>query len=503
LTAPDDLQLKGKLESAGLALKRNKVQISLVTFVFLLGFAFYTWIFSLNQLMPMVDGPFYLIQVRSLLTTGTLVYGDPPLTFYLLAFFALLVGDISLGVKVGVSFFCALSTIPAFFLMKRVGGSTFAGVLAMLLVVFSGPYISMLTDFIKNAVGICFLLVFVYFLHDLAFAGFRKPSLVLATFFLLLTGMTHILDFGFAVLFLIFYSAMALVFNCNRRRYLKSLGLMTLAVAAFVFIAATFFSSLFTDFGKLFSFLSSLGSSQSGGGPLASLISSLVSQGPGPPPNQLGLISINGWSLVLAILSIGTILLLYVWKTREKEAMLLLGTTTIIGAITTFPLIPSAWLDRFLLMVVIPSAVLVSYGLSRVWHLKMKQSKLIALVLAVLCLSFFVVQSMNAVATVRPTISDAAYQDLTVMKDEIPANSVIVVPQQLGVHYWIQYAEDADVLGYGAQLSPSLWQTYAHVFGIFYRGQLPIGNYQTLLVGSVFVLVEFQTTNSSATTANI
>jgi hypothetical protein len=47
-----------------------------------------------NQIVPIVDGQYYLIQVRSMLTNGGLVYGDPPLTFYLLSFFSLLFGDI-------------------------------------------------------------------------------------------------------------------------------------------------------------------------------------------------------------------------------------------------------------------------------------------------------------------------------------------------------------------------------------------------------------------------
>jgi hypothetical protein len=103
----------------------------------------------------MIDSPFYLIQVRSILSTGSLVYGDPPLTFYLLSLFSVLLGDVTLGVKVGVAFFSALSTIPAYFLMKKVGKSVLAGLIAMLLIIFSPSYITMLSNFMKNAVGIC------------------------------------------------------------------------------------------------------------------------------------------------------------------------------------------------------------------------------------------------------------------------------------------------------------------------------------------------------------
>ena len=81
------------------------VEIILVLLVYFLGFGFYLWFYFRVQLMPMIDGPYYLIQVQSLLKTGTLVYGDPPLTFYLLTVTTLIYGDIMVGVKVGVAFF--------------------------------------------------------------------------------------------------------------------------------------------------------------------------------------------------------------------------------------------------------------------------------------------------------------------------------------------------------------------------------------------------------------
>jgi len=206
----------------------------------------------------MIDGPYYLIQVRSLLTTGGLVYGDPPLTFYLLSLFSVLLGDITLGVKVGAAFFSVLSTVPAYFLMKRVGKSVLAGLIAMLLVVFSAQYIRILTDFMKNAVGVCWLFAFIYYLHDLAFTGIRKSSLALATFFLVLTGLTHILDFGVALLFLVFYAVMVLIFDVNRWSLLKAVSVIALVISAFVFVASTFFSFLFSDFSKILSFIQNL-----------------------------------------------------------------------------------------------------------------------------------------------------------------------------------------------------------------------------------------------------
>ena len=124
ITKVDDISSTSFLRTLIRTLHENWIEVILVPMVFFLGFGFYIWFYFQYQLMPMIDGPYYLIQVQSLLETGTLVYGDPPLTFLLLTFTTLLVGDIMVGVKVGVAFFGALSAIPAFFLMKRVGKSS-------------------------------------------------------------------------------------------------------------------------------------------------------------------------------------------------------------------------------------------------------------------------------------------------------------------------------------------------------------------------------------------
>ena len=99
--------------------------------------------------------------------------------------------------------------------------------------------------------------------------------------------------------------------------------------------------------------------------------------------------------------------------------------------------------------------------------------------------------------TLQPTISDIAYQNLLQMQPLISSDSVIVVTNQPGILYWIQYVTNTDIIGFGSQLSPDLWQSYTHVFGIFYNGQLPSGNYTILFEGHVFTLVEFLPTPSA------
>jgi len=494
-TRTKNLHMPQKLQLNVHGLKRNKVEFSLVFSVFLLGFAFYLWIFLRNQLLPMIDGPYYLIQARSLLTTGGLVYGDPPLTFYLLSLFSVLLGNITLGVKVGASFFCALSTIPAYFLMKKIGKSVLAGLIAMLLVVFSAPYIRMLTDFMKNAVGVCWLFAFIYYLHDLAFTGIRKSSLALAAFFLVLTGLTHILDFGIALVFLVFYTVMVLIFNVNRRSFLKAVGIIALVISAFVFIASTFFGFLFSDFTKVLSFFQDLTAPKGSEVPTPTP----PSPGPAPVPQPLGapmdVFSIVGLGTILLILSFGVILSLYVWKKKEKESLLLLSVTTIVGFIMCFPLIPSEWLGRFQLMTVVPTAIILSYGISKMWNLNNRNSKFVATVLLAISLSFFVAQSVGITTIIRPTISDEGYLDLVNMKNQIPSSSIIAV-SDYGIRYWVEYVDEVETThGRIDELSPDLWKSYSHILGLFFKNQVPPIPFKTIFVGNVFILAELQQTN--------
>jgi len=493
-----NLHTPHRLQLAVHALQKNKVEFSLVFSVFLLGFAFYLWIFLRNPLVPMIDGPYYLIQVRSLLTTGRLVYGDPPLTFYLLSLFSLLLGNITLGVKVGASFFSALSTIPVYFLAKKVGKSAFAGFIAMLLVVFSAQYIRMLTDFMKNAVGVCWLFAFLYYLHDLAFTGIRKSSLALATFFLVLTGLTHILDFGVALLFFVFYTVMVSIFNVNRRSFLKAVSIIALVISAFVLIASTFFSFLFSDFGKIISFIQDLTAPKRSEVPTPTPPSSASTPGPRPSSAPMDIFSlVGGWGVILLILSFGVILSLYFWKKKEKEALLLLSATTIVGSIICFPLIPSEWLSRFQLMTVIPIAIILSYGLSKMWGLNNANCKFIAMVLLAICLSFFVAQSVSITRNIHPTISDAGYLDLVNMKNQIPSDSIIAVCDY-GIRYWVEYVDEVGIThGRIDELSPELWQSYSHVLGLFFKNQVLRVPFKTIFVGNVFILAELQHTNCS------
>ena len=114
-----------------------------------------------------------------------------------------------------------------------------------------------------------------------------------------------------------------------------------------------------------------------------------------------------------------------------------------------------------------------------------------------ICLSFFVVQSVSITTNIRPTISDAGYLDLVNMKNQIPSDSIIAV-SDYGIRYWVEYLDKVDIThGRIDELSPDLWQSYSHVLGLFFENQVPQIPLKTIFVGNVYILAELQQNNYS------
>jgi hypothetical protein len=433
----------------------------------LLGFVFYLLILTKHSLIYGIDGPYYLIQVESLLEIGRLTYGDPPLTFLLFASFTLLLGgDPTLGVRVGVAFFSALSAVPLYFLVERIAHMKMAGYAAMLTSIFSAPHIRMMNDLLKNAVGVCFLLFFVYYLHKLVFGGQTRKNLLLASFFLVLTGATHILDFGVALLFLGLYLTVAILLDVNRSLVVKNLGAMVLVVGVFVTAAFAAFPSLFTDFFKGVFFLQDL----------------FVALGETTHP-ILFLFDPRGGALIIPIIAVGFVLAVYEWRVSNKEAALALTSATVIGLVLSFPLIPPEWLWRFLLMEFIPTAFILGYSVSKM------ERKVAAIIFLLIAVFPVVIQGVDASRWMGPIINEKGYAELEAMRNVLPSDSVVVVEPRF--MYWAEYILECDT---AKRPSPSLWQSYTHVLGLFSKTKQPPPFYikKVLFDGNIFILIEMR-----------
>jgi hypothetical protein len=100
-----------------------------------------------------VDGYFYPVELRALLSRGELAYPASPLAFYLLAPLAKATDPIT-GAKLGAALWGAAIAVPAYGVGARVGGGRGAGLLAAALATTSAGSAYLTVEFVKNGIGL-------------------------------------------------------------------------------------------------------------------------------------------------------------------------------------------------------------------------------------------------------------------------------------------------------------------------------------------------------------
>lgn len=450
-------------------IKREYLVVFLVSVI---GFAFYLWVLTRHALIYGIDGPYYLIQVRSLIETGHLAYGDPPLSFVFFALFTVVFGgDLTFGVRVGVAIFGALSPVPLYFWVRKITYSQLAGVVAMLACIFSALHLRLLNDLLKNAVGVFFLLCFAYYLHSLITERANKKNLFLAAAFLILTGGTHILDFGVALLLMIVYSMVALLTGVNWRSIVKNVGILLLTVLAFGVAAFMVFPSLLADFYKVFSFFQGFFTGAGNDTPIQFFFDPMTAV------------------FIAPILGIGYFLSFHEWRNARKEAFLAVASVTITGTLISLPFIPIEWLWRFLLMDFVPIAYILGHSTSKAETMLPSRFKTMVSILLILCLSLLLLHALHVSRTLSPTIQENDYSELEAIGEYMPSNSVVV--GDLRYTYWLQYITRCSI---SSGPSPNLWQNYEHILFLidkFSPNMPPIPpNSTELFEGNRFVLYE-------------
>ncbi len=418
--------------------KFPKKEYSLLFLVFILSFGFYLFILTRSPILYGSDGPYYLIQVRSLFEISSLEYGDPPLSFFIFAFFTLLFnGDMIFGIRFSVALFSALTNVPLYFWTKKVTHSEFSSYIAMFICTFSAPHIRLFNGPLKNTVGAFFLTCFIFYLHSLIIEGENKRAFFLCTVFLILTATTHILNFGVALLFLILYPIVALIFSPVKKNYLlRIIGFMLLITLFFSILAYITYPTVFSDFHKGLAFFNALFSRK------------------GEYSEIRYLFDYSGGIFILPILTAGFILSLYEWKKGKKPVTII--TVTIIGLLLTFPLIPDGWYYRIVLMEFIPISFIVGYITSKTTS-KIFSNPIYHIIFVFIIL-ILIHQSILYSKRLSPSIDEGKYQEIESIMQNVSNNSIIVCPRQ---NYWVQYITRSDVT---RNLSNNIWKSYDNVF---------------------------------------
>ncbi len=376
-----------------------------VTIVYVVGVTLYLSKAFSSPLVFGIDGPYYVVQVSSILSDRGLVYLDPPLAFYMLALFSAVLGNVFAGVKVGSVVLTLLTVYPLYGLVSRITGCRMCGLISCVLFVLNGFLVRMLFDFIKNAIGLLFLTLSLFFYYEWLISGKGRYCL-LACIVTIVTGLTHILDFGVLVLIYTLTSIVVLIGFRSSSNITRTLPLLMVSygLLGVGFISYTLMGG---DPYKFFSFTAKLlGASE----PLFEV--------------DLGVLK----TVTPLVIGLAGIL---VSRRYDGLGRVIVLSTSLVLVLLNLPFIPHQYLWRFNLM----SALLLPLSMGFILGLVRDNYVVLLLGLAVagLMFQYFGLQMVFA----RPSIPLGEYEELRMLLDRVPENTVIVVPDTR-LRYWVQ-----------------------------------------------------------------
>ncbi len=349
-----------------------------------------------TDLLYGIDGPYYYVQVRSILERGHMLYPDPPLAFYLLTAFSPL--GITAGIKVGSILFIVLGALPTYLLVREMTNDL-GGYAAAAFYLFNPWLIRMSMDLIKNAMGLTFL----SFTIALAYLAVKRGDVRYAwasAVFITLTGLTHVLDFGVAILILL-----------GLLIYTRSKELIPPLAVAAVLLTLGFTTGIM------------------GGDPYkgVALIEQVSSNSQPRRPPKLGNRNwVNlAYSLVLALT--GMVLSL---KLKGLERGVTLTTSTVL-LIMNLPFIPGNFLWRFDLMTAVLAPVVVGALIGEVRDVKL------ALAMSLLLFGILAPMSWNQLNSIRPSVPEAELREIREVVQRFSGRYTLVVPNPR-LLYWVQ-----------------------------------------------------------------
>ena len=397
---------------------------------------FHMWALLRPPLIPGMDGPYYLIQVESILRGEGMVYGDPPLLFYLSAFASILLGDSRLGVSFVTALLCGLSAAPAYLLVKFLRDSRVAAVTAGITVAVSPHMVRMACDLMKNASGITFILLTVMFTHLylVGGSGFCLPIAIASGY---LAFLTHSLDYAYTLLYLLSYTIAGTIISRSRKSYALSCLTILIPLISSSIITAIVLPQYFSDVRKGVAFLEDLLGVRRKAPIRPPPKPPPTPQAPPPllaPPPQSPLSPILSLSFMIAgILMLGEAIRRE-WGTAKPGESLLLSSSLVAGAAGITPTLLGLreWAWRFALMELIPVSLIAGLLVSRA------RDRLAQLAISALITITIVAQALWMAQGVRPSIPYEGYLDLVELREVIPKNSPYVIHCRIS-RYWPEY----------------------------------------------------------------
>jgi|GEM_PF-3684984 len=252
LTPQAGLLIVGILTTVCIALhllyrrKVSKKTLILLSIIFSIGFLSSVAGVLASPLISGVDGPYYPYSVRELLEGDGLEEPDQPVVFYLMAIFAVVVGDITLGVKLAQALFPSLFIPVGFALIFYLTKKEQLSLFMVAPLVFIACALAAKICILKNMPAMVLALLFYLFFIKLARGEgrtldfrIRKLRAVLNENFLIslflfgMMALTHFLTAGFIFITVVAHLAFQLgYFRRLPRHELAFTGILVMVISA-------------------------------------------------------------------------------------------------------------------------------------------------------------------------------------------------------------------------------------------------------------------------------
>ena len=397
--------------SGMLKLNRRSIRVLVFTAITLAAIIVRLYISFAHELILGMDGGYYPLQVRNILSTGFLSFNDVPLYFYFCAFllkvtsllgFAVTDETIISVIKIVDSTALPLLAIPLFKILTKRDQNLplFSEVAILFFAIFSFSPFIMLGDLQKNAFAIPLFLTFFYFLEGYLTTPTRW-NLIVTLFALFIIAFTHFGTFAFGLAFLCISFFVAF----GRKAILPSL--ITIAIGCAII-------TLF-DFNRAFRILT-----------FWNVIFSrhIEFQGPMFVPILLN------WLISYALAIFGVLQYQKQKHSNDKITGYVTLSLVVLIFIFAFPFYESQYVQRFHVMLFIPQSLLI-FNLIRMNN-KLTLPFSISLVLITLASGLIYFHEEK-----KPCIDELAYRDLQNIKPLIPeerAGAIIIARH--GIEFW-------------------------------------------------------------------
>jgi hypothetical protein len=399
---------KGKGRSSKQKLTIVEALFLLVTF--LISFSSRLFFLFQKSLAYGIDGAWYLLKTEEFLKNG--FFADtsiPPLFFWISSTIAHFT-DTTSAVKITAALTSSFMVFTLYFLVKYLYKRKDIACLAVILTLFSFPFLRLIDDLLKNALAMVFVPLFLYFFLK---ASEKIIYLPLAFLTLVLIGGSHPVVLGFALLTLVIFliSEAGFFLKLSKKRFIN----FSIIIGTLVILGLPWLFRLLSSYS---SYLAS---------PEKSRFLADVS----------GFVNDYGYLFLLAFL--GAIISFSFPKGIEERDVYMVSWLLLCYLLSQpFLVSPS---PRLRWMAFLPIAILSAYFLIFILQ---RLGKLIGVIIIAVVLFTTLNSYYSYGLSMRPIINPEEVTYFKELKRVLPDNS-LVIAQHNGFEYWLEYLTEVEV----------------------------------------------------------